>query len=506
MKNILGNDRVQSLLRVLSGIIGFIFLMMGLSFLIWPEIVATTQFFAETARAVGINSLRGDFGALFLGMSFFCLLGVFSMHRWLLLVPIVFLTFVILGRLTGFVVDDLPNVMAGAIVSELVFLAVLTLSLISYSLKSDSQSSPPALKLLYSTRFLVVVGIIIVMVAGAFTARRQIGMRLWNGIASRFISQNIIGELPDGLHVGLAGTGSPLPDIKRKGICTFVIAGNQMFIIDSGPGSTLNLELMRVPLDNIQAVLLTHLHSDHIGGLGELMLKAWTGGARKEPLKITGPEGVDSVVHGFNLAYSLDAGFRYAHHGPTVADPKGAGGIPQTIEVIDETNGTVVFQNGDLKVTAFLVDHRPVKPAFGYRFDYKGRSVVVSGDTLPCESLRHQAEGVDLLLHEAMQPEMLQVISGPAVARRNKVVAQVAKDILTYHTFPEEAARIARDANVRHLVLHHIIPPTPMAFFNAAFLGDSGKYYDGPITIGVDGMLFSMPANSTKIEKKWLLK
>ena len=505
MKNILGNDRVESLLRILSGIIGFIFLMMGLGFLILPEIVATTLFFAETARAVGINSLRGDFGALFLGMSFFCLLGVFSAHRWLLLVPIVFLALVIVGRLTSFFVDGLPMVMAGAFVSELVFLSVLTLSVISYSFSSKAQKIPPTLKTVFNLRFLVVLGIVIIVVAGAFTASRQIGMRLWNALAARSVRQNMIGELPDGLHVGLAGTGSPLPDRKRKGACTFVMAGKHLFVIDSGPGSTLNLELMRVPLDNIQAVLLTHLHSDHIGGLGELMLKAWTGGARTEPLKIIGPEGVDSVVQGFNQAYSLDAGFRFAHHGPTVANLEGAGGTPETIKVLDETKGTVVFQTGDLKVTAFLVDHRPVEPAFGYRFDYKGRSVVISGDTLPCESLRRQAEGVDLLLHEALQPEMLRTISQSGITRSN-VIAKVTTDILTYHTFSEEAARIARDANVRHLVLFHVIPPTPMAFFNSAFLGDSRDYYDGPITVGVDGMLFSMPPNTTKIFKKWLLQ
>lgn len=504
MTNKLGIDLVESVLRVLSGAIGFIFLMMGLSFLIWPEIVATTLFFADTARAVGINSLRGDFGALFLGMGFFCLLGVFSVHRWLLLVPIVFLGLVILGRLTSFVVDDLPMVMAGALVSELIFLTVLTLSLVTYSFSSRAQKSPPAWKTVFNLRLLLVFAIVIVIVAGAFTANQQIGMRLWNGLASRSMKQNMIGELPDGLHVGLVGTGSPLPDRKRKGVCTFVMAGKHLFIVDSGPGSTLNLELMRVPLDNIQAILLTHLHSDHIGGLGELMLKAWTGGARTDPLKIIGPEGVDSVVQGFNQAYSLDAGFRFAHHGPTVANPKGTGGSPETIDVLDETKGTVFFQTSDLKVTAFLVDHRPVEPAFGYRFDYKGRSVVISGDTLPCESLRRQAKGVDLLLHEALQPEMLRIISQASDAR-SRVVAQVATDILTYHTFPEEAARIARDANVRHLVLFHIIPPTPMAFFNATFLGDAGKYYDGPITVGVDGLLFSMPPNSTKILKKWLL-
>jgi ribonuclease Z len=130
--------------------------------------------------------------------------------------------------------------------------------------------------------------------------------------------------------------------------------------------------------------------------------------------------------------------------------------------------------------------------------------VVISGDTLPCESLRHQAKGVDLLLHEALQPEMLRIISQAGITR-SQVLPKVTTDILTYHTFPEEAARIARDTNVRHLVLFHILPPTPMAFFKSAFLGDSGDYYDGPITVGVDGMLFSMPPNSPKIQKKWLL-
>jgi ribonuclease Z len=505
MKNILRNDLVELILRVLSGGIGVLFLVLGLGFLILPEIVAIT-FFAEPARAVGINSLRGDFGALFLGMSFFCLLGVFSAHRWLLLVPIVFLALVITGRLTSFSVEGLPLVMARTLVSEVLFLSVLSLSLISHSKKSGSQSSPPVFKVLYSTRFLVVLGLVIIIVAGAFMSRRQIGMRLWDSIAtSRISRQNVFGELPDGLHVGLAGTGSPMPDAKRVGVCTFVIAGKHLFIIDSGPGSTLNLELMQVPLGNIQAVLLTHFHSDHIAGLGELMLKAWVNGVRKEPLKIIGPEGVDTVVHGFNQAFSLDAGYRFAHHGDAVAPLEGTGGFPETIEVLDENKGVVVFQTDDLKVTAFLVDHRPVEPAFGFRFDYKGRSVVISGDTLPCDSLRGQAEGVDLLLHEALQPEMLRVMNQAGATSGRDVVTNVSSDILTYHTFTEEAARIARDAKVRHLVLFHIIPPTPAAVFQSAFLGDSRKYYKGPITFGVDGMLFSLPPNSTKILKKWLL-
>jgi len=505
MKNNPKTNLIESVLRVLSGGIGFIFLLLGLGFLILPEVFAIA-FFAEPARAVGINSLRGDFGALFLGMSFFCLLGTFSSHRWLLLVPIVFLGFVIAGRLISFAVDGLPMVMAGSLVSELLFFMVLALSLLFYFLKSDSQSSPPVLKVLYSARFLVVLGIVIILVIGAFMSHRQIGTHLWERVAtSRVSRQNVYGELPDGLHVGLAGTGSPMPDAKRKGVCTFVKAGKHLFIIDSGPGSTLNLELMQVPLGDIHAVLLTHFHSDHIAGLGELMLKAWANGVRRKPLKIIGPEGVDTVVNGFNQAFSLDAEYRHAHHGDAVAPLEGAGGTPETIKLLDKDKGTVFFQTSDLKVTAFLVDHRPVEPAFGFRFDYKGRSVVISGDTLPCDSLRRQAEGVDLLLHEALQPEMLRVMNQAGATSGRDVVANVSSDILTYHTFTEEAARIARDANVRHLVLFHIIPPMPAAVFQSAFLGDSRKYYKGPITIGVDGMLFSMYPNSTKIHKKWLL-
>ena len=165
----------------------------------------------------------------------------------------------------------------------------------------------------------------------------------------------------------------------------------------------------------------------------------------------------------------------------------------------------VVFQNNDLLVTAFLIDHRPVEVALGFRFDYRGRSVVISGDTLPTESLRRHAEGADLLLHEALQPDMLRGLSHAANISGRDVVVNVSTDILTYHTFPEEAARIAQDANVGHLVLHHILPPMPAAILHPVFLGDSRKYYRGPITIGADGMLFSLPAGSTKVQRRWLL-
>jgi ribonuclease Z len=297
-----------------------------------------------------------------------------------------------------------------------------------------------------------------------------------------------------------------MPDVRRVGACTFVIAGEHLFIVDSGPGSTINLELMQVPIEDADAVLLTHLHSDHIAGLGELLLKAWANGARTEPMRVLGPEGVERVVEGYNQAFGPDAEFRYAHHGDAVTPREGFGGKPEIIEGFGKDGSTVIFEADDLKVTAFLVDHRPVEPALGYHFDYRGRSVLISGDTLPSESLMRQSRDVDLLVHEAMDPEMLEDLKRAATASGEDVAAEVAHDIFTYHTFPEEAARIARDADAGALVLTHIIPPMPVSVLQPLFLGDSASIFDGPITVAFEGMLFSLPPHTDETRKNWLLK
>lgn len=505
MSALLATPRVEVALRVLAAGVGFLFLLMGLGFLVMPEVLTTALLAAEPARAVGINSLRGDFGGLFLGLSLFTLVGTSTRHHWLLLVPIVFLALIVMGRLISLVVDDLPLVAKGALASELAFLAILALSMRSTSLRPDAGGRTHVGSVVFRKRFALAIGIVVALVTLAFQGQRQIGMRLLGGLASSFVTANGLERLPDGLHVGLAGTGAPLPDQRRRGPCTFVLAGKHLFIVDSGPGSTLSLESMRVPLGDIQAVLLTHVHSDHIGGLGELMLKAWTRGARPEPLKVVGPEGVEAVVAGFNLAYSIDRGFRVAHHGPVVAPAGGAGGVAETLTSFGPDGTAVVFQTENLKVTAFLVDHRPVEPALGYRFDYKGRSVVISGDTLPSESLRRQAQGADVLLHEALQPEMLRVIHDAALAAGRVSAAKVTADILTYHSFPEEVARIARDANVGHVVLHHLIPPVPVRVLHSAFLGDARKISPGPITMGIEGMVLSLRPDRSSVDLGWLL-
>ena len=506
MRRLLGHRAVVTGTRILAGVVGVILLGIGLATLIMPEVVSTVVLSLTTATGAGINSLRADIGALFVGMGLFTLLGVLSRQRWLLLVPIVFLGLVVVGRLIGIAVEDFAAATGDALAVELVFTLVLSSALASHAIAFDSEPRPRATGTVASRGFLVATGVLVVLLAGGLVFRPQIGAELWERATGPSLARSPIEDLPDGLHVGFSGTGAPMPDATRAGSSVFVVAGEHLFIVDSGPGSTVNLEAMKVPLEETDAVLLTHHHSDHIAGLGELMLKAWTNGARTEPLPVMGPEGVDTVVEGFNMAFGPDAELRNAHHGDAVAPLSGFGGSPRTITGFGEDESVVVFDDGGVTVTAFLVDHRPVDPALGYRVDYEGRSVVISGDTLPDDTLMREAQGVDLLVHEVESPEMLAALDRAATASGEDIVATVARDILQYHTFPEEAARIARDADVGHLVMTHILPPLPASVLHPTFLGDSQDIYTGPITIAGDGMLFSLPPDSTDIQEQWLLR
>jgi ribonuclease Z len=505
MKNVLGHEAVALTTRILATVVGGILLLIGIAVLIMPEVVSTI-FLSLSTGGAGINSLRADIGALFLGMGVFALFGALTRYRWVLLVPAVFLAFVVAGRVISMILDPFPTNTIGALVMEIVFIVFLALAVISHTFSGKEQKRPEALGVIASRRFLIVAGAVVVLIAVAFVFRPQISARVWSGGVVGRMGNSVIADLPDGLHVGLAGTGAPMPDSQRVGISTFVIAGKHKFIVDCGPGSTLNLELMQFPLEETTAVLLTHFHSDHIGDLDELMLKIWTFGARTEPTLVIGPEGVDTVVDGFNQAFSLDAKYRYAHHGDAVAPSSGAGGRAEVIDGFGPDESVVIFNKDGVTVTAFLVSHKPVDPALGFRFDYGGRSVVLSGDTLPDETLMAQSEGVDILVHDAMNPDMLSVMTRASEANGEAVAGAVATDIQTYHAFTEETARIARDAKIDHLVLNQILPPIPASILHPAFLGDSRRIFDGPIIVGYDGMLFSMPADSDEINSQWLLQ
>jgi ribonuclease Z len=358
---------------------------------------------------------------------------------------------------------------------------------------------------------MIVIGVIIIAViavaalAAAIFSKQILTAMATNMVKQRFISQSV--KWDDGLYAGLAGSGGPMPDASRAGPCTVVQAGDRLYIVDAGEGSARNVALMGFQIGKVDAILLTHFHSDHIADLGEFMLQRWAGGSNAKPVDVIGPNGVETVVEGFNQAYSLDDGYRVAHHGPAIVPPSGAGGTARPFSLsAEEDASVVVVDDGGLKITAFKVNHAPVSPAVGYRFDYKGRSLVISGDTVPTPSLKKQSEGVDVLVHDAMQVSMIKIVHDLAGYSPSPSLAKIMADIPSYHTTPEEAAKIASEAGVKQLVLYHISPPIPNPLLNNMFLGDAGKYYNGPITIGEDGLLVSLPAGSDRIGIKNILK
>jgi ribonuclease Z len=317
-------------------------------------------------------------------------------------------------------------------------------------------------------------------------------------VLERNMATSMLDTLPDGLNVVLCGAGGPLPDPVRSGPCVAVVAGSNLVIVDAGTGGARNLNPMGLPVGQVDAIFLTHFHSDHIDGLGEMATLRWASAAHTEPLPVHGPEGVEEVVAGFNQSYAQDAVYRHAHHGDSVAPLSGHG--MQAIAHPQPAAGeaVVVYENDGLAVQMIKVKHSPVDPAVAYLFTYKGRSALVSGDTVKSANLQHFAEGVDLLVHEGLSPRLVQQMNRAAVRAGNEIIAKITADIPDYHTTPVEAAQIARDAHVGHLLFYHIVPPVPLPGLKAAWLTGVDEIFNS-YTLGENGTGFSLPADSTEI-------
>ena len=268
--------------------------------------------------------------------------------------------------------------------------------------------------------------------------------------------------------VTLLGTGAPPPLIERFGPCTLVEAGGEKFLFDAGRGALQRLFQLGIPFKDVSGLFLTHLHSDHVVGIPDLWLTGRIGrpwGARTVPLPVWGPAGTREMMSYLEKAFQFDIGIRNKHY------------QRQGAEVLAEDVGEgVVYEKSGLKIVAFEVNHGPlVKPAFGYRIDYTGRSVVLSGDTCYNENLICHSRGADLLVHEvATASEDLQQSS-----------AQMQK-ILGNHTPPEQAGEVFAQVQPKLAVFSHVL------LFDGSTEKDvmirTRKTYSGPVEMGEDLM------------------
>jgi len=282
------------------------------------------------------------------------------------------------------------------------------------------------------------------------------------GITSTAMAQSTPTQ-PD-LRVRLLGTGSPLPQTFRFGPSTLVEAGNQKFLFDAGRGVIQRLYSFGIPFNSVDKLFLTHLHSDHTIGIPDLYLTGWLRG-RKHPLQVWGPQGTKRMMTELTKAFDFDIKIRLDQNPGS------------QVNATDFTGGVVYDQNG-VKITAFAVDHGEVKPAFGFRIDYKGRRVVLSGDTRYSEEVIKQAKGADLLVHEVAAASDKLMQTSPIISR-----------ILAIHTPPEEAGRVFSQAAPRMAVYSHIVL---FGVSKQELEARTRETYSGPLTIGEDLMTFNI--------------
>jgi ribonuclease Z len=285
------------------------------------------------------------------------------------------------------------------------------------------------------------------------------GLTLWQGSSAN-----------DVFRITLLGTGNPRPSIERFGPAILVEAGTRRVLIDAGRGVTMRLFQIgqeRV-LANLDAVLLTHLHSDHLVGLPDLWLTGWIFG-RVRPLAVYGPAGTHAMMHKLEEAFEFDIRHRRF-------DARGI-----ETRAVDIVPG-VVYEESALRISAFAVEHGDIEPAFGYRVEFHGRVAVFSGDTRFTDKVIAAGHGADVLVHEVLSVEK------ELSATRISDPKQVAR-VIEMHTTPEDAGRIFGRVKPRLAVYSHIVP-SPAT--EADLVGPTRKTYTGPLVVGHDLMMITI--------------
>ena len=275
--------------------------------------------------------------------------------------------------------------------------------------------------------------------------------------------------------VTLLGTASPAPRPDRMGPSTLVVVNGQRLLFDTGRGATIRLWQMRVPIGSLDATFLTHFHSDHTSGLPDVWLTGWIGtpyGSRHTPFRLIGPIGTKTLMEHLEKAYQADIDIRHKNEGEPLEGIR--------TEVTEFKAPGVVWSKDGVTVTAVENDHG-VKPSFGYKVAFDGRSVVISGDTRPVPSIIEAARGMDLLIHEV------------AAAREPLLAIPFFRAV--HHTAPADAGRIFAEVRPKLAVYTHIVllsnkdNPEPTI---DDVVQETRKTYDGPLAVGTDLMSFDI--------------
>lgn len=274
------------------------------------------------------------------------------------------------------------------------------------------------------------------------------------------------------IKVTLLGTGAPPPVMNRFGPSILVEAGGQTFLFDAGRGALQRLAQIRVRWQDIDGVFLTHLHSDHVVGFPDLWLTGWlVGPGRNRPLDVWGPRGTQKMMSHLEQAFEADIRIR-------LYDDRAS---PDGVVILARDIGEgVVYDKAGVKIIAFEVDHAPLRPAFGYRIEYGGRSVVLSGDTRVSQNLIRHAQGVDLLVHEVAAPESF---------KRAGVAPERAKSVIEHHVTPEQAAEIFTKTKPKLAVYSHIVQPNAT---EEDLIPATRKTYAGAVEVGEDLMVIEV--------------
>lgn len=268
------------------------------------------------------------------------------------------------------------------------------------------------------------------------------------------------------LAVTLLGTGSPMPDPHRAGPATLISSGDEHYLVDAGRGVLMRMAAAMVGAPNLAAVLITHLHSDHITDLSDVITTRWIMTFEPTPLTIIGPVGTKACVDHILASLGPDIEYRIAHHQDLDHAPP--------VTVVEVSEG-VIDLPGDVKITCAPTDHKPVEPSVGFRFEHDGSAVVVAGDTVPCASLDELCAGADALVHTVIRKDIIE-----------NLPFQRMLDTLDYHSSPAEAAQTAQRAGLDTLILTHYVPAFPSGQGEDEWRALAAEHFDGTIEIGDD--------------------